>query len=277
MNLIQAHNHDFIFYFYSHHKTRQLLFAIYLLGKRKTALRFYYELTIQNKSDKLRQLKITERCFSDEDVALVSGSDYLNPHLPNVIVMTQETVKDFVKDDQIYFQYKLNEIPKKTPEIVPELVKKKVKPIEKPKLKKDPKKTNLKKIESGIPKPPADGPKKSSGDGEDGPGNANPPLILTTTSINKMQPSGSVAKESPCLTPSINKNEKTNAFLVRLGQSFNLPNQLINSCFLLQFPPREPILQTNHLEAQMYKDPKSAKYFQQLYPTSSISKPTLKK
>lgn len=45
-----------------------------------------------------------------------------------------------------------------------------------------------------------------------------------------------------------------------------------------QFPTRaDQILQTNHLEAQTYKDPKSAKYYQQLYPKSSISKPTLKK
>lgn len=215
MNLVQAHNHDFVFYFYACHHTRQMLFAIYLLGKRKTAQRFYYELTIQNKVDKFRQLKFTERCFSDEEVSLASGgSEHLNPHLPHVLVVSQEMLIDYVKDDQIYFQYKLSEIPKKAAEIVPALIKKKEKPLEKPKVKKDPKKTNLKKIESGIPKPqPTDGAKKADGDAT---GKLDPSLISLGSSINKVPPAtAALSKEqSPCLTPSINKHEKTNAFLV---------------------------------------------------------------
>lgn len=209
LNLIQAHNHDFIFYFYSHHVTRQMLFAIYLLGKRKTALRFYYDLTIQNKSDKLRQLKFTERCFSDQEVSLVASS-HLNPHLSHVIVVTQDTVKDFVQDEQIHFQFKLNEIAKKAAEMAPIPVKKKEKPLEKPKVKKDPKKSNLKRIESGIPKAPeggGGGGKKPNA--EDETAAVKPGDPFSSASISKSQ------KESPCLTPSINKNEKTNAFLVR--------------------------------------------------------------
>lgn len=152
-------------------------------------------------------MKFTERCFSDEDVSLVDG-DHINPHLPHVIVLTQETVKNFVKDDQIYFQYKLNEVPKRSAEIVAAPLKKKEKPIEKPKGKKDPKKSNLKKIESGIPKP-AEGGKKADGDSA----TKLDPLPLAT-SINKVHAAGTAQKESPCLTPSICKNEKTNAFLV---------------------------------------------------------------
>lgn len=193
-----------------------MLFAIYLLGKRKTAKRFYYELTVQNKSDKFRQLKFTERCFSDEDVSLINdGGEYMNPQMSHVIVLSQDMIRDYVKDDQIHFQYKLNEIPKKATEMVPTMIKKKVVPIEKPKVKKDPKKTNLKKVESGIPKPPTEGAKKADGDTA---GKLDPAVVLLPSSINKNSPPAtSLNKEqSPCLTPSINKNEKTNQFLVGL-------------------------------------------------------------
>lgn len=210
LNLIQAFNHDFIFYFYSNSRTRQMLFAIYLLGKRKTSNRFYYELKIQSPEEKFRQLKFTERCFSDEEISM--DGEHLNPHIAQVLVVSQDTLVEHVKDEQIHFQYKISEIPKRPqPEVPVPMVKKKEKPKEKPKAKKDPKKTNLKRMESGIPNASESGggPKKPSAEEEA----AKNGLVPLTTSINR-QTLNAQQKESPCLSPSINKNEKANAFNV---------------------------------------------------------------
>lgn len=216
VNHIEAFDRDFIFYFYSRLDSPNLVFAIFLMGKRKSAARFYYELTIRAPGEPLRQIKFTERCLSDTQISTTTTTTATIESLSNAIVTDKNLVRSHAKDMIIHFTVKLMEAPQKRPhsEALPVGDKKKVPPkvMTAAPNKKDPKKGNLKRTPPTIPLPPPSASQSFTiGKARDGDSEA-PKLALDMSSINKQAPVQ--LKEAPCMSPSINKNEDVFALLV---------------------------------------------------------------
>ncbi|XP_055314023.1 E3 ubiquitin-protein ligase SIAH1B-like [Sitodiplosis mosellana] len=96
-NLIDAFNKKFVFLYMSHAKSSDVVFIIYLLGRKIDAQKFMIDFEL--KDDELRKVKFIEMCFSDADNIATIIRDH------RCFVLSKRLVESFVKNGNLEFRF----------------------------------------------------------------------------------------------------------------------------------------------------------------------------
>lgn len=95
-NLIDAFNKKFIFMYMSHVKNPNVVFIIYLLGRKCDAEKFMIDFELK---DGLRKVKFNELCYSDaDDIKLL-----INEH--RCFVLPKKLVESYAINDRLEFRF----------------------------------------------------------------------------------------------------------------------------------------------------------------------------
>lgn len=98
INLIDAFNKKFIFYYMSHENSSNLIFLIFLIGRKSDAQKYLIDFELK---DGLRKLKFIETCYSDA----VDLSEIIGEH--RCFVIPKKLAATFTKNDQLVFRFVL--------------------------------------------------------------------------------------------------------------------------------------------------------------------------
>lgn len=98
INLVDAFNKKFVFYYMSFAKNPNVFFIIYLIGRKCDAQKYVIDFELKENG---RKIKFVEECYSDAD----DLEGIIQTH--RCIVITKQLVKTFVKDGEINFRFVL--------------------------------------------------------------------------------------------------------------------------------------------------------------------------
>lgn len=226
INLIDAFNKTFVFYYHSDDIAKLVHFAIILIGLKETADNFFYEFIVKSPAENQRKIKFVENIVSDSiSVGELIGSG-------RCVTITHAVIKNHLHNDNIYFRFVVKKKEADTvdsPRIflatkqnsTDEKSKHKVTHPIKPKLNfnsfpnRGVARSNNSKKSPSVPNSPATSGKMPSAQNKI---EFVPVLIRSThsaelpdySSINKVKVTDGLCNvpgmvETPCLTPSINK------------------------------------------------------------------------
>lgn len=95
-NLIDAFNKKFIFLYMSHAKSPNIVFIIYLMGRKMDAQKYMIDFELK---DELRKVKFIETCFSDAD----NIADIIKDH--RCFMLPKKLVESYVKNGELEFRF----------------------------------------------------------------------------------------------------------------------------------------------------------------------------
>lgn len=96
INLIDAFNKKFVFLYNSHPTTTNVVFIIYLIGRKSQAQKYMIDFELK---DDLRKVKLIETCYSDAD----DLKSIINGH--RCCVIPKKLVETYVKDKKLSFRF----------------------------------------------------------------------------------------------------------------------------------------------------------------------------
>lgn len=95
-NLIDAFNKKFAFLFMSHAENANVIFVIYMLGRRSDAQKYMIDFELKND---LRKVKFIETCFSDADDIAKIVLDH------RCVILPKTLVASYAKNGQLEFRF----------------------------------------------------------------------------------------------------------------------------------------------------------------------------
>lgn len=95
-NVINAFNKKFIFFYMSLEKNANLIFLIYLLGRKVDAQKYMIDFELKNE---LRKVKFIETCFSDADNMATVIKDH------RCIVLPKKLAETYAQNGRLHFRF----------------------------------------------------------------------------------------------------------------------------------------------------------------------------